>query len=110
MGKKVYVGDVGTLLVLDTNEDISTASTTEIRVKKGDGTIATWNAHKDIIAPIDTSVIEYSTQSYTDPVTSVVTYDLNCAGIYKVQVYIILPTGWSGLGETAEFQVYDVFE
>ena len=42
MGNKIYVGDIGTVITLDTNESIVGATTTDIKVKKGDGTIATW--------------------------------------------------------------------
>jgi len=94
MGNKIYVGDIGTVITLDTNEDISSATTTEIRVKKGDGTTTTWTGEL----------------SGSDSVTyTIVDGDFSCSGVYKVQVYIVM-TSWSGLGETAEFQVYDVFE
>lgn len=94
MGNKVYVGDIGTIITLDTDETISSATTTDIKVKKGDGTTATWVA----------------VLSGTDSVTyTVVADDFSCSGVYKVQAYVVMPN-WSGLGETAEFQVYDAFE
>lgn len=94
MGNKVYVGDIGTVITLDTNETISTATTTDIKVKKGDGTTATW-----------TGVL-----SGTDSVTYIVVDgDFSCSGIYKIQAYVVM-SGWSGLGETAEFTVYGAFE
>jgi len=94
MGNKVYVGDIGTVITLDTNETISSATTTDIRVKKGDGTITNWPG----------------SLSGTDSVTYTITEDdLSCPGIYKVQAYVVMAS-WSGLGETAEFQVYDTFE
>ena len=95
MGKKIYIGDTGTELILDTNEDI-TGSTVSIEVKKGDGTIDEWTG----CTIYDTTKVKYVLDSD----------DLNCAGIYKVQAHVTLLSGWSGLGETAEFQVYDVFE
>lgn len=94
MGNKMYVGDIGTVITLDTNETISSATTTNIEVRKGDGTITTWTG----------------SLSGTDSVTyTTVDGDFSCSGIYKVQAYVVM-SGWSGLGETAEFQVYAAFE
>lgn len=93
MANKIYVGDIGTVITLNTNETISTATATDIKVRKGDGTITTW----------------VGSLSGTDSVTyTVVDGDLSCQGIYKVQAYVVTP-GWSCLGETAEFQVYAAF-
>jgi hypothetical protein len=94
MGNKIYVGDIGTVITLDTNETISSATTTDIEVKKGDGTTATWTGSLS-----GSDSVEYT----------VVSGDFSCSGVYKVQAYVVM-TDWSGLGETAEFQVYDVFE
>lgn len=94
MGSKVYVGDIGTVITLNTNETISTATTTDIKVKKGDGTTTTWTGSLS-----GTDSVQYT----------IVADDLSCAGIYKVQAYIVM-SGWSGLGETAEFQVYAAFD
>ncbi len=93
MGNKIYVGDIGTVITLDTNESIASATTTDIKVKKGDGTIATWTGLRS----------ESSGVMYT-----IVDGDLSCSGIYKAQAYVVMP-GWSGLGETAEFRVYAAF-
>ncbi len=93
MGNKIYVGDIGTVITLDTNESITSATTTDIKVKKGDGTIATWTG----------------SLSGSDSVTyTTVDGDLSCSGIYKAQAYVVM-TGWSGLGETVEFRVYAAF-
>jgi len=94
MGNKIYVGDIGTIITLDTNETITSATTTDIEVKKGDGTITTWIGE----------LYGADSVKYT-----IVDGDLSCSGIYKVQAHVIT-SNWSGLGETAEFIVYDVFE
>ena len=94
MGNKIYVGDIGTVITLDTNETISSATTTDIKVKKGDGTTATWTGSLS-----GSDSVEYT----------IVDGDLSCSGIYKVQAYVVMP-GWSGLGETAEFTVWNAFE
>ena len=94
MANKVYVGDIGTIITLDTGEDITSATTCDIKVRKGDGTLTTW-----------TGVLSDSNSiSYT-----ILAGDLNCTGTYSVQAYIIMPS-WRGLGETAQFRVYDTFE
>lgn len=94
MGNKIYVGDIGTVITLDTNETISSATTTDIKVKKGDGTTATWTGSLS-----GSDSVEYT----------IVDGDFSCSGIYKVQAHVVMTT-WSGLGETAEFQVYNEFE
>lgn len=94
MGNKIYVGDIGTVITLDTNETISNATTTDIKVKKGDGTVTTWSGSLS-----GTDSVEYT----------VIDGDLSCSGVYKIQAYVVMPD-WSGLGETAEFTVYDVFK
>ena len=94
MTNKVYVGDIGTVITLDTNETISSATTTDIKVRKGDGTIVTWAG----------------TLSGSDSVEYIIVDgDLSCSGIYKLQAYIVM-SGWSGSGETTEFRVYAAFE
>jgi len=94
MGNKIYVGDIGTIITLDTNETISDATTTDIEVKKGDGTITTWTG-----SLFGTDYVTYT----------IIAGDLSCSGIYKVQAHVIMPE-WDGLGETAEFRVYGAFE
>ena len=94
MGNKIYVGDIGTVVTLNTNETISSATTTDIEVRKGDGTVTTWTG---------------SLSGTTDVTYTIVSGDFSCSGVYKVQAYVVTPA-WSGLGETAEFQVYNVFE
>lgn len=44
MAGKVYTGDVGTVVLLDSQSDITAMTTTQIRYKKPDGTIGTWTA------------------------------------------------------------------
>lgn len=93
MGNKIYVGDIGTVITLNTNETISSATTTNIKVKKGDGTTATWVG----------SLSGSNSVTYT-----IVADDLSCSGIYKVQAYVVM-SDWTGLGDTVEFQVYAAF-
>ena len=90
---KVYVGDIGTIILLDTGVDISAGSVFEIKVKKPDNTTATWTA-----TLYGQSQVKYIAQSG----------DLNVAGTYLLQAKVTMP-GWTGLGETASFEVLAVF-
>lgn len=94
MGNKIYIGDIGTTITLNTNETITAATITNIKMRKGDGTIVT------LVGEL--SGADSVTYDFVDG-------DLSCRGIYKVQAYIEMPD-WSGLGETASFQVYGAFE
>lgn len=91
---KIYVGDVGTVITLDVGEDVSTATTMDIVYKKPDGTTGTWNATLS-----GTTKIQYTT----------VSGDIDESGKWYVHAYIVLPS-WSGIGETASFEVYEEFE
>lgn len=87
---KVYVGDIGTEIVLDCGVDVSAATVRKILVKK----------------PGATSAIEWSAVADgTNRIAHVAaTGDLDVAGTYYLQAYIEMP-GWSGRGETAGLEV-----
>lgn len=92
MGKS-YVGDEGTLILIDMGEDISAASVTEINVRKRGGDV-TWTA----------SIYNSNYLSYT-----IQTDDLDEAGTYYLQPYLEF-TDWKGKGETVSFEVYEDFK
>lgn len=94
--EKVYVGDVGTVIYLDTGEDMSSASVMKIKVKKPDASTVEWTAALDVT---NTNRIKYV----------VVADDLDQDGTYRLQAYCVTPL-WSGLGETAQLKVYNPFE
>jgi hypothetical protein len=90
---KVYVGDVGTIITLDCGEDISSATTREILVRKPDGTLMTWTA-----VASGPNGIAFTAQADT----------LDQAGKWKLQAKIVLPTGnWKG--QTTVLTVYPSF-
>lgn len=91
---KIYVGDTGTAIIADTEADLATATETNLIVEKPDRSIVTWVGVREG----ETSV-KYLT----------VEDDLNIKGIYKAQAVVTLP-GWSGSGETFEFEVFDRFK
>jgi len=91
---KVYVGDVGTEIVLDCGSDISDATVMEIEVSKPSGATETWTAALE-----GTNYLKYVVQAG----------DLDEAGTWKLQASIVTPA-WTGLGETAKLKVYEAFK
>lgn len=86
---KVYVGDTGTLIELDTGVSLAGATVLEIKARKPDGTVATWPA------TASATKLQYTTLADT----------LDQAGTWKLQASVTLPSGkW--LGETAFVRVY----
>lgn len=92
---KIYVGDVGTVIKIDMQTDVSAATTTNFLVRNKGGD-ATWTATVD---SNNDNVLEYTT----------VTDDFDVAGTYFIQPYIVT-TSWSGRGRTATLEVYEVFK
>ena len=90
MSGKIYVGDIGTEILIDMQEDISMATEHDLLVKKPDGSIVEWPA-----TTINNN-LKYICKGG----------DLDQKGTYKIQPKIKV-NGWSGLGETVSFQVYD---
>lgn len=88
---KIYIGDTGTAIVLDTGQSLAGASSVSIVALKPNGaTSVTWVG----------AVVETTKISFTAPVG---TFDQ--AGEWKLQALVVLPTG-SWRGETARLTVY----
>jgi hypothetical protein len=90
---KVYVGDTGTAIVLDTLQDLTTASLAAIEVRKPNGQTVTWTA-----AVFETTKVRF--------VTLAGTFDM--AGEWALQAKVTMPAG-SWLGEVAPLRVYAPF-
>ena len=95
MSSKLYVGDEGTVFEVDVGTDVSSASTTDLKVKKPDGSTTSW-----------TGAANSGTNTQID--STITANDLDQAGRYKLQSYVVTPT-WTGRGETAEFVVYAAY-
>lgn len=93
MAEKVYVGDVGTVIEIDMQENISSATGYKLKVRKPDGTLVDW-------AP---SIYGTNYLRYT-----IVTNDLNMAGTYTIQPYMTIGT-WTGRGDVISFAVEELF-
>ena len=91
---KPFVGDVGTVITVNTREDISTATKVSLMVQKPDGSEDEW-----IGTIYNERYIRYT----------IADGDFNVAGTYRLQAYVEMP-GWKGRGVTTEFDVYDYFE
>lgn len=91
--RKVYEGDIGTVIELDTNVDISSASTRRIYYTKPGGTVSYWAA--DLVG---TSRLSYTTESG----------DLDEDGVWSLQAYVVT-AGGTWRGETVKLRVHVVF-
>jgi hypothetical protein len=92
MTNKIFVGDVGTDIILDAGEDITAQTTLLIKYKKPSGLTGSWSA----------TVYQTTKGKYTT-----VSGDLDESGTWKLQLYVVLPA-WSGHGEVAKLPVYDL--
>jgi hypothetical protein len=95
MADKIYIGDIGTKIILNIGTDISAASECKIMYKKPDGTSGEWEADIED----DDQSISYTTEAD----------DLDASGRWKLQAYVSL-ADWTGLGETAEMVVTNIWK
>ena len=86
-----YEGEVGTILELDAETDISAATVKRIDIKQPDG------------------VIIESPASFVGTNKLQVTLPTLIAGIYIAQIYTDLPTPWQGHGRSFTFEVFNLF-
>jgi hypothetical protein len=91
--EKLYVDTEGVDFIVDTNVDLSGASTTDIEILKPDGTTDTWTG-----AIEDTKKIKYTLAAG----------DIDVAGKYKGQSSVDR-SGYVGRGATFVFEVFANF-
>lgn len=90
----VFVGDTGTALVLDTGQNLASATSVSIEAKKPSGTAVSWTG-----AVFESTKVRF--------VTLAGTFDE--PGLWRLQARVVLPSGtWRG--ESVLLRVYDVFE
>ncbi len=89
---KVYVGDVGTILKLDTGENLGTATAQTIKYTRPDATTGYWSGEV-----VETTKVKYVIQAG----------DWDVAGEWFFQSYVELPD-WQGHGETAPYTIYSL--
>jgi len=90
----IFKNDIDIPIIIDTKEDLTTATKISIKVRKPDGTDFEW-----IGTLYQTTKIKYMT----------VDGDLDQAGTYKIQGYAEIPPARKGRTETISFKVKDYF-
>jgi hypothetical protein len=97
---KRHVFDVGTIIEIDMDEDLSTVTGQEFHVQKPDGTEVIWPAtiSPESVAPFALELLTYEIQSG----------DLDMPGRWIVQPYLqfIGSLLWQGHGDSVSFEVY----
>jgi hypothetical protein len=93
---KIYVGDIGTIIKVDMQENLTGYVTAVLKVKKPNGALVEWTSSVD--------------NHPTTGVLSVLGYialegDLNMRGVYKIQPYIEFAT-WKGRGTPVYLEVF----
>lgn len=91
MSDTIFVGDKGTEIILDTTEDISTATLVQIRAVKPDATVTSWTG-----AIYLTTKVKYT--------SNLVTSDFDQNGTWVLQAYVEMPD-WVGYGNKVELEV-----
>lgn len=94
---KIYVGDIGTEIILDVGQAITGATVSIAVLKPGATAEVSWAASVHTLDG-EARYVRHTT----------VAGDLDVAGLYRLQPVIALADGtWSGRGETVEFLVFD---
>jgi hypothetical protein len=82
MSQEIYVGDTGTVLVLDCGQDISTATALSIEARKPNGDTVSWGGTLE-----GTSAVRFDTLADS----------LDAPGKWKLQSLVTTPAGvWRG--------------
>jgi hypothetical protein len=89
MPNQSYVGDIGTEIIVDTGETLASATKTQLKIKKPDGTTVTKDA---------------TVSDVTKLLYSAIAGDLSIPGEYVVQAYVEF-ADWNGHGNPAHFNV-----
>jgi len=90
MSDKVYVGDIGTEIIVNCGQSIVGATATTLEILKPDGTNKSWSATVYM-----NNYLKYTVKSG----------DLDIPGLFRVQAKLTLG-GWTGRGETDSFRAY----
>jgi len=96
MNTGIHVGDVGTVIELDTGADISTATTVGIKYKKPDNSTGEWTGSVSTIDGVQSGV-SYTLQSG----------DIDQCGLWIMHAHVIMPT-WQGHGGRVGVTIYPI--
>jgi len=95
MKKKIYKGDIGVEIRLDTAQSLTGATAMKIKVQKPDGTETEWLAKQ-----YDSTMIYYVT----------ISGDLAASGDYILQSYVEWGEDSKHTGESVILKIYEPFE
>lgn len=109
--KKIYVGAVGVVVTLGTDQDLTLSTKREILVKRPDGTEVTWTA--DIATEREDEdtgeMIPLTPQDgYLEYITD--EDDLDQAGDYALQAYVEWGAASNHPGKTVMMEVHEKFK
>lgn len=96
MDNSIYVGDVGTDIILDCGSPLSSATVLKILFKRPDKTTGEWVASS---VPGNPNQLHYVLQ----------TGDVAVPGVWILQAFVTMP-GWSGKGKVVKLTVHPAFE
>lgn len=88
-----YVGEVGTVIQVETEKDLTDATVFEVHIRKADDLVVEKSA---------TKVDGVTTKSVLE-----ITQDLDVAGVWTVHAYVEFATPWEGLGKADTFEVFE---
>lgn len=91
--KKIFVGDIGTEIILEAGEPLTDQTTLQIRYIKPTGETGTWDA--EVYGVGDTQAIYVTIEG-----------DIDEAGVWKFQLYVEL-TDWLGYGTISTLEIYE---
>lgn len=91
--QKPYIGDIGTLIEVEVEADLSATAVRRIDVTKPDGTTEQWDA---AVKSGDSSVLQYTIASG----------DFDVAGVWYGQVYVEWDASNHWHGRTFSFELF----
>lgn len=94
-----YVGDIGTLVILDVGTDVSTATAMSIKVKKPSGITTVWDAELGPPTP---------TGEYTKIMHVIESGEWDEPGQWTIQAYIEIGD-WKGHGDAVKFKLTPLY-
>lgn len=94
MADKYYKDTIGTEIIVDCGSVITGATGLALEVKKPDGKKVSWTP-----TIYDSNYLKYTIEED----------DWDQAGTYKLQASLTI-NGWTGLGETATFEIHDAYK
>ena len=87
---KIFAYDIGTEILIDMQEDLSSATSITLRIQKPDKTTTTWTP-----TVVNTNYLQYYLQSG----------DVDDVGVYTIQPHLTIGS-WTGSGTKVQIEVF----